>query len=120
MAYKLVLYTHNYSTMHLIYIRTPHLRVCTCNYCVVVLAGVTSSLHGAVMAQYSVQLNKLLMFNSSWIRYHDMDGVPDFLVLKSVYDASLTTKWKPGDRFAALIDGFYSFGTVLGSTSKKK
>ena len=46
-------------------------------------------------------------------RYHDVDGVPDFLVLKSVYDASITTSWTAGDRFKSLMKDGYFYGKVL-------
>lgn len=42
-----------------------------------------------------------------------MDGVLDFLVLDSVYKASLAHHWSPGQKFCSLIDGTYWYGTIL-------
>ena len=47
------------------------------------------------------------------LRYHDMDGVLDFLILDSVYKASLVHQWIAGQKFRSLIDGTYWYGTIL-------
>lgn len=33
------------------------------------------------------------------IKYHDMEDVVDFLVLRHLFDASMTVTWNPGDRY---------------------
>ena len=32
------------------------------------------------------------------IKYHDMNDVVDFLVLRHIYESSMTVKWNAGDR----------------------
>jgi bromodomain and WD repeat domain-containing protein 1/3 len=50
-------------------------------------------------------------------KYHDMDNSLDFLILDSIYKASLHRHWEPGDKFKSLIDGSYWAGTVLTKQS---
>lgn len=35
--------------------------------------------------------------------YHNMDGGPNFLILKQHYDLAVAINWKPQDRFRSLI-----------------
>ena len=42
-----------------------------------------------------------------------MDGVLDFLILDSLYKASLIHQWSAGMNFRSLIDGSYWYGTIL-------
>lgn len=44
------------------------------------------------------------------IRYHDMEGVIDFFVLRQVYEQSTRYEWQVGDRFRSLIDDKWWFG----------
>ena len=48
------------------------------------------------------------------IKYHDMEDVVDFLVLRHLYDASMTATWNPGDRYRCQIEDDWWYGTVLG------
>jgi hypothetical protein len=58
----------------------------------------------------SISTNK--QFN---VRYHDMENVIDFIVLRKCYESSYsTTKWKPGDQFRAIVDDKWWFGTIKG------
>ena len=45
-------------------------------------------------------------------RYHDMDGVLDFLILETTYKAGLRHQWTQGDRFRSMIDSSYWTGRV--------
>ncbi|XP_032791924.2 uncharacterized protein LOC116928899 isoform X2 [Daphnia magna] len=38
------------------------------------------------------------------IKYHDMEEVPDFLVLKQDYDAAITRQWNSSQRFRSLLN----------------
>lgn len=44
-----------------------------------------------------------------------MENVPDFIILKDVYDSS-RLKWSPGERFKCLINNCYYFGKVVKCT----
>jgi len=48
----------------------------------------------------------------TYIRYHDIDKIPDFLLLESVYRNSMHTQWKEGDRFCSFIEDKYWFGVI--------
>ncbi|CAG0887382.1 unnamed protein product [Darwinula stevensoni] len=50
------------------------------------------------------------------IKYHDMNGVLDFLVLKQIYDRSMGVTWRPGDRFRVRVEEDYSYGTYTAHT----
>jgi hypothetical protein len=41
-----------------------------------------------------------------------MDGVPDFIILRHVFDQSISRKWKPGDRIQSILDQQWWTGTV--------
>jgi len=56
--------------------------------------------------------NRLTGENFS-IKYHDMNDVVDFLVLRHNYEASLKVKWKAGDRYRCQIEDSWWYGTVL-------
>ena len=47
---------------------------------------------------YSVRLILSPLFYSKQ-RYHDMQNVVDFFVLKQVYEQSLQREWQPGEHF---------------------
>ncbi len=58
----------------------------------------------------NISINK--QFN---VRYHDMENVIDFIVLRKCYESSYsTTKWKPGDQFRAIVEDKWWFGTIKG------
>ena len=46
-------------------------------------------------------MNKTYDKTDYFFRYHDMQNVVDFFILKQVYDQSLQRDWRPG-RFARL------------------
>ncbi|XP_078699475.1 bromodomain and WD repeat-containing protein 3-like isoform X1 [Branchiostoma floridae x Branchiostoma belcheri] len=54
----------------------------------------------------------VLTGGSFTIRYHDMPDVIDFLVLRQVYQQSVEANWQVGDRFRAIIDDQWWFGTI--------
>ena len=37
------------------------------------------------------------------VRYHDLPSVPDFFVLRQMYDKSVTRRWHAGDRYTVPI-----------------
>ncbi|XP_053310355.1 bromodomain and WD repeat-containing protein 1-like [Spea bombifrons] len=51
--------------------------------------------------------------NAFFIRYHDMPGVIDFLVLRQFYERACKRSWQSSDRFRSVIDDVWWFGTVL-------
>ena len=42
-----------------------------------------------------------------------MENVPDFIILKDVYDRSRHHKWSPGESFKCLINNDYYYGKVV-------
>ena len=46
------------------------------------------------------------------IKYHDVENVVDFIILKKFYDNSIALEWKPSDEFRAIIDDKWWFGLV--------
>ncbi|VDK51008.1 unnamed protein product [Cylicostephanus goldi] len=50
---------------------------------------------------------------ASWtVKFHDLANVPDFIVLKEHYDASVAQNVQEGDRIEAILDGQWWTGTV--------
>jgi len=47
------------------------------------------------------------------VKFHDVDGIADFLILKQHYDQALERAWEPGDRFRCFIDDAWWPGTVV-------
>lgn len=47
------------------------------------------------------------------IKYHDMAGVLDFLVLKQTYDTAVRRLWSAGDRFRCMIDDGWWIGQII-------
>ncbi|CAH8631122.1 unnamed protein product [Schistosoma rodhaini] len=39
------------------------------------------------------------------VTYHDVDGILEFIILRRIFDASLTQEWKPGDLFICPVGG---------------
>ena len=54
----------------------------------------------------------IIISNLIFHRYHDVDGVSDFIILNSLYEESLAHNWNPGQRFRSLIDNKYWLGRV--------
>lgn len=50
--------------------------------------------------------------NTFTIKYHDMPGVLDFLVLKQTYDTAVNRLWQPGDRFRCMIEDGWWIGQI--------
>ncbi|CAB4031025.1 bromodomain and WD repeat-containing 3, partial, partial [Paramuricea clavata] len=46
------------------------------------------------------------------VKYHDMQNVVDFFILKQVYDQSLQRDWRPGSRFRSVIDDYWWSGVL--------
>ncbi|CAF0748059.1 unnamed protein product [Brachionus calyciflorus] len=46
------------------------------------------------------------------IKYHDLDGVVDFLILRQYYEKALEKQWRPKDRFRSIIDDRWYYGTI--------
>ncbi|XP_057378098.1 bromodomain and WD repeat-containing protein 3-like [Daphnia carinata] len=46
--------------------------------------------------------SEILNGSSFTVKYHHVDGVPDFLVLKQHYDSAILRNWQPGERFHCL------------------
>ncbi|CAF0767086.1 unnamed protein product, partial [Didymodactylos carnosus] len=47
------------------------------------------------------------------VKFHDIDGIADFLVLKQYYDQAMKQKWKIDDRCRCYIDDIWWYGTIL-------
>ena len=47
------------------------------------------------------------------IKYHDMNDVVDFLVLRHLYESSMAAEWKAGDRYRCQIEDGWWYGSVL-------
>ncbi|CAG0918143.1 unnamed protein product [Notodromas monacha] len=48
------------------------------------------------------------------VKYHDVPGVVDFIVLKQHFDDAMRRQWREGDRFCVDFDGDRSFGVIVG------
>lgn len=46
------------------------------------------------------------------VKYHDMEGVIDFIVLRQLFDTSIDRNWQIGDEFRSIIDEKWWFGTI--------
>jgi bromodomain and WD repeat domain-containing protein 1/3 len=46
------------------------------------------------------------------VRYHDVENVVDFIILRQLYDLSVSREWKVGDQFQSIIDDKWWFGTI--------
>nr|XP_042900539.1 bromodomain and WD repeat-containing protein 3 [Parasteatoda tepidariorum] len=46
------------------------------------------------------------------VKYHDMEDVIEFIILKQNYDTAMYYDWKPGDRFRSAIDKAWWLGTI--------
>ncbi|KJH51587.1 Bromodomain protein [Dictyocaulus viviparus] len=57
----------------------------------------------------------------SWsVKFHDLANVPDFIVLKQHYDASVAQNVQEGDRIEAILDGQWWTGTVNRKEAKSE
>jgi hypothetical protein len=50
---------------------------------------------------------KLLTGETFSLKYHDVEGVLDFLVLQQDFDLAILRTWQPGDCFRSLINDGY-------------
>ena len=48
------------------------------------------------------------------VKYHDMHGVVDFLVLREHYEQSIAKEYHIGQHFKSIVDDHYWFGTIIG------
>ena len=46
------------------------------------------------------------------IKYHDVENVVDFIIMKKHYDQSIAHDWKAGDEFRSIIDDKWWFGLI--------
>jgi bromodomain and WD repeat domain-containing protein 1/3 len=46
------------------------------------------------------------------VKYHNVDGVPDFLVLKQFYDWAIRRDWQPGERFRSYRNDSWREGQI--------
>ena len=46
------------------------------------------------------------------VKFHDIDNVLDFIILRQTYDNSLCRNWKIGDSFRAIIEEKWWFGDI--------
>ncbi|XP_046657264.1 bromodomain and WD repeat-containing protein 3-like isoform X2 [Daphnia pulicaria] len=46
------------------------------------------------------------------VKYHNVDGVPDFLVLKHFYDWAIRRDWQPGERFRSYRNDSWREGQI--------
>ncbi|CAF0813240.1 unnamed protein product [Adineta ricciae] len=47
------------------------------------------------------------------VKFHDVDGIADFIILKQHYDHALQRDWEAGDRFRCFIDDTWWPGTIV-------
>jgi hypothetical protein len=47
------------------------------------------------------------------VKYHDMDGVLDFIILKDTFTAAISKEWPANTKFHSFIDGSWWSGNVL-------
>ncbi|XP_013777626.1 PH-interacting protein-like [Limulus polyphemus] len=50
--------------------------------------------------------------DSFTLKYHNMDSVPDFLVLRYYYNVAMDQHWKAGDRFRCMKNNTWQLGTI--------
>lgn len=48
------------------------------------------------------------------IKYRDITGVVDFIILKQTYDIAMNRLWTLGDRFQCMIGDIWWFGQIIG------
>ncbi|VDM38223.1 unnamed protein product [Toxocara canis] len=46
------------------------------------------------------------------VKYHDMENVPDFIILRHLYNESVSRRYQPGDRIETILDNHWWTGTV--------
>ena len=51
------------------------------------------------------------------VKYHDMEGVLDFMILKEHYEQSVQRVWRIGEHFRSIVDDKYWFGVIIGYNS---
>lgn len=49
------------------------------------------------------------------LKYHDMNGVADFVILRQIYDKSMERVWKPKEKFRSWIDEKWWSGIVVSN-----
>ena len=47
------------------------------------------------------------------IKYHDMEDVVDFLVLRHIYESSMAVTWSPGDRYRYVNHAFKQQRSII-------
>ncbi|VDN26259.1 unnamed protein product [Gongylonema pulchrum] len=46
------------------------------------------------------------------VKYHDMENVPDFIILRHLYDESVAHRYQPGTRIETILDNHWWTGTI--------
>ncbi|CAF0910563.1 unnamed protein product [Adineta steineri] len=47
------------------------------------------------------------------VKFHDVDGIADFIILKQYYDQAIKREWTTGDHFRCFIDDTWWPGTIV-------
>lgn len=55
----------------------------------------------------------VLTGESFTLKYHDVEDVLDFLVLRQYYELAIQRNWQPGDRFRCIIDDLWWEGQLV-------
>ena len=50
--------------------------------------------------------------NKFSIKYHDMDNVDDFVVLRQFFDRAKERNWRAKDKFRCIIDDVWWIGSI--------
>ncbi|VDN05546.1 unnamed protein product [Thelazia callipaeda] len=69
---------------------------------------------------YRLTVVKLAQTNSSGVRtglifsvkFHDMESVPDFIILRHLYEESVARRYQPGTRIETILDNHWWTGTI--------
>jgi hypothetical protein len=51
------------------------------------------------LARTDWQTGELLRNDTIYVKYHDVENVVDFLILRHMYDKAIRRKWNEGDRY---------------------
>ncbi|KAM3715120.1 Bromodomain and WD repeat-containing protein, partial [Dirofilaria immitis] len=46
------------------------------------------------------------------VKFHDMENVPDFIILRHLYDESVARRYQPGTRIEIILDNHWWTGTI--------
>ena len=60
-----------------------------------------------------LDVNGLLTGESFILKYHDVENVADFLILRPQYDLAIKRHWQPGERFRNFIGDTWLAGEIV-------